>query len=76
VFHRHRDVLDGRLDGEQIGEHLAAGKGREGKRANEFLGSRGHHHLHLMALLQEQASQFRRLVGCDSTSDAQNDLHR
>ncbi len=55
VVLRDRDVLDGAFDGEKIGENLAAGERGEGQRADELFGGRGHHGLHLVALLHEKA---------------------
>ena len=37
--------------------------------------ARGHHDLHLMALLHQQARQFRGLIGRDAAADAEDDLH-
>ncbi len=71
----HGDVLDGALDGEQIGEHLAAGERGEGQRPDELLRGRGHDGLHLVALLHQQARQLGGLIGRDAAADAQDDLH-
>ena len=69
VLLRHGDMLDGALDGEQIGEDLAAGERREGERTDELLRRGGHHDLHLVALLHQQARQFRGLIGRDAAAD-------
>ena len=53
----------------RFGEHFAAGEGREGQRADELLRRRGHHHLDLVALLHQQARQFRGLISCDAAAD-------
>ena len=76
VLLRHGDVLDGAFDGEQVGEHLAAGERGERQRPDELLRRRGHHDLHLVPLLHQQARQFRGLVSCDSAADPEDDLHR
>ena len=35
----------------------------------------GHHHLHLVAVLHQQAGQFRGLISRDAAADAEEDLH-
>ena len=76
VFLRHADVFDGAFDGEQVGQHLAAGERGEGQRPDELLRGRGHDRLHLVALLHQQARQFGGLISRDAAADAQDDLHR
>ena len=75
VLLRDGDVFDGALDGEQVGEDLAAGERGEGERADELLRGRGHHDLHLVALLHQQARQFRGFVSRDAAADAEDDVH-
>ena len=71
----HRDVLDGVLDGEEIGEDFAAGEGGEGQGLDELLRRAGHHHLHGVVLLHEQAGEFRGLVGRDAATYAEENSH-
>ena len=72
---RDRDVLDRAFNGEQIRQHFAPGEGREGERTDELLRRGGHHHLNMVALLHQEACQFRGLVCCDSAADPEENLH-
>ncbi len=76
VLLRDRDVLDGAFDGEEVGEDFAAGKGSKGERADKLLRRPGHHNLNLVALLHQQARQFRRFVSCDAAADREEAPHR
>ena len=75
VFLRRADVVDRVFDGEQVGQHLAAGERRERHRRHEPLRGLGHHRSHLVALLHQQTRQLGRLVRRDAAADAENDLH-
>ncbi len=75
VFLGDRDVFDGALDGEQVGEGLLAGQRGEGQRLHELPRCGGHGGPHLVAALHQQPRQFRGLVGRDAAAYAQNDLH-
>jgi hypothetical protein len=76
VLLRDGDVLDGRFDGEEIGENLAAGEGGKGQGADELFGGRGHHGLHMMILLHQKAGQFGGFIRRDAAADREKDLHR
>ena len=56
-----------------VGEHRLAGQCLEGRRRDEVGRPLGHRHLHVGALLAEQADQFGRLVGGDAAGDAEHD---
>ena len=56
-----------------VGENRLAGKRLEGRRCYKMRRPLGHRHLHVGALLAEQANQFGRLVGGDAAGDAEND---
>jgi hypothetical protein len=75
VFLRGADVVDRVFDGEQVGQYLAAGERGERHRRHESLRGVGHHRLHGVALLHQEARQLGRLICCDAAADAENNLH-
>jgi hypothetical protein len=59
---------------EQFSVHRIAGHCLEGKGGDESLGSAGHDHPHIGALVAQPAHQFSRLVGRDTAGNPQHDV--
>ena len=56
-----------------VGEDRLAGQRLHGRRRDEAAGGLGHHHLHVGAVLDQQAHEFGGLVGGDAAGDAEHD---
>ncbi len=80
---RDGDVFDRRIDigfvlfagGEHAGDDFFSGKGGEGEGPDEFLGGAGHDDLHADTAILQQANDLGCFIGCDSTGNAEGDLH-
>lgn len=57
----------------QAGPHRPPGQGLKSHRADETRGRLGHRHIDARAGLDQQTSQFGRLVGRDATGNAQDE---
>jgi hypothetical protein len=80
---RDSDVLDrafnigglGAAGTEDLGDNFFSGERGERQRRDELLRRACHHHLDVELFLLEPADKLHGLVGCNSTGDAQSDLH-
>src|SRR5581483_1239208 len=57
-------------------EHLPSAQASQGKRCDESLRIRRHHHLHLSAAALQFAYQLRRFIRCDPATHTEENLHR